>query len=206
MACLINDNWQSEESVYKYIVVGEPANAHPVKTDVSGYNLKTSIDQSTNPTYRSLLDIDITCMKYHIVEIRRWPDFMISIMGFPILLGVHLYSDGLVREIRNSLAKALELRLVCTNPSILERPSCRILSIKVSHSQSHRVKDAVNLPNWCMNKIFEPMISRVMIHLCDYAYNNFQIRLKIINWGYRLFLEKNLTSHTEFETASEQFY
>ena len=32
---------------------------------------------------------------------------------------LHLYSDGLVQEKRNSIANALELRLSYTNPSIM---------------------------------------------------------------------------------------
>ena len=45
-------------------------------------------------------------------------------MRIPILLRWHLYVDGLVHERRNCIANTLELRLSCTNPSILTQHRC----------------------------------------------------------------------------------
>ena len=36
-----------------------------------------------------------------------------------VVAGARVYIDGLVQERRNSIAKALDLHLSCTNPSIL---------------------------------------------------------------------------------------
>ena len=79
---------------------GEPLNSHP---------------RILAPNWREITGVDCTQWSWvHEIKLHLFCNDLLHVTFFLVIK----YIDGLVQEIRNSSALAMELRLSCTNPSI----------------------------------------------------------------------------------------